>query len=316
MGGRFAIGMIACVAFLATAILVPSAGAETGTIGQIAPAPNPNPNQCISCNFFQTATDAAVSPSYAVPPGNWTITSWSALAGTTGGQARMHLYRPGPGPGEYTLVGESAMETIPASTSGPFPTSVPAQGGDLLGLGTGPSPMNIGPGYATANAGDVAANVLGLPGPVLGDTVCGAGSTHPNCTSIPTNRVNVAATLFRPDPPPPMGACNRRAATIVGTADAEVIAGTPDKDVIVGLEGNDAIRGLGGRDVICGGAGGDRLIGGPGGDVLIGGQGKDRLIGGGGKDVLNPKRGGGGGGGGSKDSCKGGPGNDRGACED
>jgi Ca2+-binding RTX toxin-like protein len=64
--------------------------------------------------------------------------------------------------------------------------------------------------------------------------------------------------------------CGGRAATIVGTDQADALKGTPGRDVIAALGGNDTVSGLGGNDVLCGGLGRDRLVGGPGHDTLLG----------------------------------------------
>jgi hypothetical protein len=79
-------------------------------------------------------------------------------------------------------------------------------------------------------------------------------------------------------PPPPL--CAGRAATIVGTAGANVITGTSGADVIAGLGGDDVIYGMGGNDLICGGLGNDMLDGGTGSDQLLGEVGNDTLDGG------------------------------------
>jgi Ca2+-binding RTX toxin-like protein len=99
------------------------------------------------------------------------------------------------------------------------------------------------------------------------------------------------------DPPPP-SRCAGRAATIVGTARADVLRGTPGPDVIVALGGNDTITGARGDDVVCAGRGNDRVRGDRGRDRLFGGPGNDRLSGGAGRDA-----------------CAGGIGRDRATCE-
>ena len=89
--------------------------------------------------------------------------------------------------------------------------------------------------------------------------------------------------------------CNGKAATLVGTEQADHLIGTAGRDVVVALGGDDLIEGLDGSDVICagpgddvvyGGAGHDRIFGGVGDDVLRGDGGKDRLVGHAGRDVL------------------------------
>lgn len=115
----------------------------------------------------------------------------------------------------------------------------------------------------------------------------------------------------------PLGRCDGKAVTILGTDNDDILNGTPGNDVIDGMDGNDTIDGLGGNDLICGGAGNDTLMGGDGNDKiiadhgvdkLVGGKGNDTLLGGGGNDALD--------GGAGTDKCEGGDGTDTAkACE-
>jgi Tol biopolymer transport system component len=82
-----------------------------------------------------------------------------------------------------------------------------------------------------------------------------------------------------------MAPCGGIAATIVGTASADVLIGTAGPDVINPLGGDDLVLGLGGNDLICGGDGDDALFGGDGGDALLGEQGDDYLDGQGAADA-------------------------------
>jgi hypothetical protein len=184
-------------AFILAAVCVAPAGAATVAIGQIAPVGTTS--ACISCTDFQGST-GPTSPSYVVPAGTWTITSWSAQAGTNVSQARLRVFRPGPTSDEYTVLAESLDESIPANTSGPFATSIPVQGGDLIGIRTGDSPGNISPTYSSGTGEDIFFGVVGDP--AVGNTVCGAGSTFPSCTSSGGILTNIAATLFAPSPAP------------------------------------------------------------------------------------------------------------------
>jgi Tol biopolymer transport system component len=122
-----------------------------------------------------------------------------------------------------------------------------------------------------------------------------------------------------PGPAPPLGTCQGRSATIMGTNGDDVLRGTNRADVIVAGAGNDVINGLNGKDLICAGKGadgvrggytqdrgpdtGDRIYGGPGNDVLSGNQGNDQIYGEKGNDTLN--------GGTGRDTCSGGPGRNR-----
>jgi hypothetical protein len=156
------------LAALLVAASAGSASAETRTIGQIAP-PGSN-GGCFGCTEFQIAT-APSSPSYDVPPGRWTVTSWTSQGGTTDSLLRLRVFRPGPAAGEYTVLAESAEMTVPAGASPPFATSLPVQGGDLIGVRTGTS--------------------AGTP-----------ASTWPMCGGIDGGLINIAATITAPDAPP------------------------------------------------------------------------------------------------------------------
>jgi uncharacterized repeat protein (TIGR01451 family) len=114
--------------------------------------------------------------------------------------------------------------------------------------------------------------------------------------------------------------CLGVAATLTGTAGADVLTGTAGADVIVALGSTDTIRLLGGNDLVCAGSGPDFVVGGPGadrvfaeegGDRAFGGAGRDALMGGAGRDLL---RGNGAAdrllGGAGRDRCGGGPGKD------
>lgn len=69
--------------------------------------------------------------------------------------------------------------------------------------------------------------------------------------------------------------CFGRAATIVGTGDADDLVGTAASDVIVGRGGDDRIVGRGGPDYICAGGGNDAVSGGGGNDRMSGDLGTD-----------------------------------------
>ena len=86
--------------------------------------------------------------------------------------------------------------------------------------------------------------------------------------------------------PPAWHTCNGKAATILGSGDADEITGTSGADVIVAFGGADQIDGLGGNDTVCAGGGDDQVLGGAGADTIYGGAGNDLLDGAGGNDKL------------------------------
>jgi Ca2+-binding RTX toxin-like protein len=116
--------------------------------------------------------------------------------------------------------------------------------------------------------------------------------------------VGIATPLMMATAEAATATCDRRLATIVGTAADDVLIGTAGDDVVAAGDGNDVVRGKGGNDRICGGFGADDLRGGPGRDRIFGGQDDivrdpfegfterhgDRLRGGTGRDRLVPGR--------------------------
>lgn len=95
--------------------------------------------------------------------------------------------------------------------------------------------------------------------------------------------------------PMPIGLCDGRVPTILGTTADDVLEGGPGRDVIKLFDGDDTAHGKDGKDSICGGPGNDtlygqsnadHLIGNAGDDYMDGGPGVDRLWGGPGNDTM------------------------------
>jgi hypothetical protein len=151
------------------------ASAQTVTIGQTLPG-------SVACGGPSTVWFIQTSPpSYAVPAGNWNLTSWSTLAGTNGGSMGLMVFRPTGS--AYTVVGASPVEPLTANSLNTFTLAVPiaVQGGDLLGL-TATSATACG----TFTSGTVVGNT-GAP-PSVGTTVT------PPLTLSP-RELNISATL-------------------------------------------------------------------------------------------------------------------------
>ena len=163
-----------------------SASANALTLGKVAP---PGGGGCTSCESFQRDV-AAGQPSYRVPAGIWTITSWSAQGGgSAAGQARLRVYRPTGKSGQFKLVKQSKFETIPANGHPSFATSLNVEGGDLLGLVT---VSDVATGYPSIAGNDVS-NVTCAP--KVGQLV-GKGTTCP-LSPVPDHLVNVSAHLVQ-----------------------------------------------------------------------------------------------------------------------
>ena len=176
--------------------IAPPAGAETTTIGQIAPAGSSG--ECFECNAFQLGTVAS-SPSYAVPAGNWRrLVAWRIRGGPKKkGHAALRIFRPTATPIRYRLVNQAAEETVPAERASKFRTSVAVERGDLLGVRTGDVPGDIDLTYESDSFDDETGRVFDGD-PKIGDTV-GVGGDYELLLDS-SFLVNVSATLYRPPP--------------------------------------------------------------------------------------------------------------------
>jgi hypothetical protein len=169
----------------------------TVILGQIAPPGSTGPPDV---ETFQVGTGAS-SPSYAVPPGNWTVTSWSVRGGSVTSTAALQAWRPTPGADQHTLVAESDTATLPPGSSAPFATSIAVQEGDVLGVDT--ESGDIADFVSSGVTGDILRRVSpDGSDPDLGQTV---GSPGDFSYSQSGGRVNVAATVAGPDPEPEAG---------------------------------------------------------------------------------------------------------------
>jgi hypothetical protein len=188
MASRVRMRLLLALAFTAAGALSLTATASALTLGSVAP---PNLGACTSCDAFQFQV-AAGQPKYRVPAGStgfWTITSWSTQGGgTDAGHARIRIWRQTGTPGQFKLVRQSALETVPAHGHPSFTTSLNVQKGDLLGLGTLDGLASAYPGVAGDNIKTVSCDPTG-PGQLVGQgTGCSLGN-------FPGYLVNVSATL-------------------------------------------------------------------------------------------------------------------------
>lgn len=114
---------------VASMLLLPNAAFAAGTsIGSAA-----GKLTCVA--GYDVVQTSSGGPSYKVPAGGGSITSWSTMAGGPGftGQARLEVWRLKTG-STYTLVGISAAQTLTAGVLNTFTTNIKVQAGDLLGL--------------------------------------------------------------------------------------------------------------------------------------------------------------------------------------
>ena len=159
------------------------------TLGQVAP---PNLGNCSSCDGFQLKVGAG-APKYRVPAGStglWTINSWSAQGGgSANGRARLRVYRRTPTGGQFKLVKQSDLKTVPKDGSPSFATSLNVKQGDMLGLGTVSSlPLAYGTAFTGSDVKILFCDPTGV------GQLVGAGTMCP-LADYQDGLVNVAATL-------------------------------------------------------------------------------------------------------------------------
>jgi hypothetical protein len=181
--------LVLCAGLAGVLALSVASSASALTLGAVAP---PNMGGCSNCNVmgFQSAVGA---PKYRVPAGPtgfWTITAWSSQGGgADAGQARLRVYRQSGSPGQYKMVRQSALETIPAHGHPSNATSLNVMKGDLLGLST---VDNVVSAYDTGVTGDNTKTILcNLTGP---GQIVGPGTSCP-FGNLGTELPNVSVTL-------------------------------------------------------------------------------------------------------------------------
>jgi hypothetical protein len=201
---------VATPALLATAcaLLVGASGAHAQSVflGSTLP-PGSGGEYSVQTAGIQVSTGPS-SPSYTVPEGSWTITCWTTQStideggSEHEGSARLRVYRPLPNqPGSFGVLAESDERFFPFSAEEPvsFPTSIPVEGGDVLGLKSGSRGAPVL--FNTDEPGDLGGFVQGDPG---------VGGVVTPSTSAGV-RVNVAAALQPAgQPAPPSCADTRR----------------------------------------------------------------------------------------------------------
>jgi hypothetical protein len=164
----------------ALAVSAAPAAAAT-TLGQIAPAGAGGLGGCTNCSSFQTQT-APGSAEYVVPAGGGVITSWMFRAASTATSAKLRLFAPGPGAGQYTLMAESLSRAFSLGQTGTTATQIPVTAGMHLGVAVTAGDQQ----WYTYNNLDTISSGLDWFGP-LGKSVLAVDTSQ--------RHVNIAATL-------------------------------------------------------------------------------------------------------------------------
>lgn len=169
------------------ALGAPSAQALT-TLGQLAAA-NPPP---VCSGGPGDIVQAVLSggPSYVVPAPGGAITSWSTNAAAGAGQTlKLKVFRP-VSASTYTVVAHDGPRALTPSTLNTFPTEIPVQTGDVIGLNDQNAPSAHNACLFATGAGDAFAT--GAPGDVAD------GSTEALGTIVGGYRLNLSAVLQQP----------------------------------------------------------------------------------------------------------------------
>jgi hypothetical protein len=256
---------LAIASFAGMLLLASGAFAATVQIGQLAPATTDG--GCIDCTNLQVET-VSPAPSYEVPAGSWTLTSWSAQGGLKGGSVKLRIFRPTAIAGQFRLVAESPLETIAAATIATFPAEIPVEPGDRLGLQTGPGigGINDYPSTYSAPLGNRQYGVVG--GPQVGQTVGTGGEFEVGNDN--GHLLNIAATLT--SPPESLGVTSSGEAPIVAPVPAPGSSGPPaPAPATVRLAKLKKNRGKGTANVLV-------QVSGPG-SLTLTGKGIDKAIG-------------------------------------
>jgi hypothetical protein len=186
--GKLFVRMLFCFAMISAAgnFITPATAGKL-TIGSLAP---PHLGGCTNCILFQRSTGKG-EPSYKVPAGKWKIISWSAQGGGQAvGQALLIVFRPTATAGQFKVVKQSAVETIPKSGHPSFTVNFNVEEGDVIGLAT---LSGLVTGYSAPVTKDKAWIVGCFTN--VGDKV-GAG-TPCGLTPLTESLVNVRATLVK-----------------------------------------------------------------------------------------------------------------------
>jgi hypothetical protein len=119
-------------------LLAVPAGARATIIGALDPSNTDlGPiDYCVAtdANYLQAGISPG-DPTYTVPIGGGTITSWSTRYGVNSAVVGLEVWRPGKFEGEYQLVALDS-EAIARHAQGisTFSTSIPVQAGDVIGI--------------------------------------------------------------------------------------------------------------------------------------------------------------------------------------
>jgi hypothetical protein len=123
------ISVASVVLALGFALAAPSWAAAANTVGETF-----DPSGGSNCSPAQR-TFLQLGPAQYVVPSSGVLTSWSHLAAGSPPQLNLTVARHQTG-NDYLIVGHSPLESPAANTLNTFPTRIPVEAGDVIGLHT------------------------------------------------------------------------------------------------------------------------------------------------------------------------------------
>jgi hypothetical protein len=195
LGLAFVLAICACLAIAA------SGAAAQVVVGQTIRAPFA-PVQCDSeTPYDEMQVTVADGASYRVPSAGL-LTSWSTVAGSSGGQLALKIYRP-LGGAKFQVVTQDGPHPLFAGQRNTFPVAIPVQAGDVVGTAV-PRDANAVCAFTTNLSADF---YLYNPGNAPNGGVIEFGPM----TFGTEERMNVEASLL---PPPVIGSLTPAAGPI------------------------------------------------------------------------------------------------------
>jgi hypothetical protein len=88
---------------------------------------------CGNPDTWTQSSSPAAGPSYAAPSAG-VITSWSNQAVAVAETIKFKVARRAGGPDDFTIVGQSGVQTMTPNTLNTFPTRIPVRAGDTIGF--------------------------------------------------------------------------------------------------------------------------------------------------------------------------------------
>jgi hypothetical protein len=135
---------------------------------------------CTNCSQLQVSTAPGSAP-YVVGLGGGVITSWTFHDVTVPTSAKLRLFVPGPGPGQYTLVAETPYRSFKAGETATTLTRIPVAQGTHLGVAVTAADQD----YITGYTGDHVSSNFDVNAPIgASQLVSTSDERHANIAAV------------------------------------------------------------------------------------------------------------------------------------